>query len=165
MCRHLAASGSDLSRLPGTWPRPETTSARFGGAFRFPWPFGVVRSAGALPPRSHRALLATHWRRPETVDLDGVGRFAWDNSQAGRWAIADSACRPKAATRNFTGKNQRPCSIGNDQDVATAGCDAPFPGLSRQDLNRMTVDTAWAPPGQGSWPSRRPVRSDVMMGC
>ena len=29
----------------------------------------------------------------------------------------------------------------------------------------MTVDTAWTPPGQGSWPSRRPVRSDVMMGC
>ena len=29
----------------------------------------------------------------------------------------------------------------------------------------MTVDTAWTPPGQRSWPSRRPVRSDVMMGC
>ena len=25
----------------------------------------------------------------------------------------------------------------------------------------MTVDTAWTPPGLGSWP-RRPVRSDVM---
>jgi hypothetical protein len=98
-----------LSRLPGTRPRPETTSARFGGAFRFPWPFGVARIDRCSPRQtSDGRFWQTHWRRPETVSLAGVGRFAWDNSQAGRWAIADSACRPKAATRNFTGKNQRP---------------------------------------------------------
>ena len=67
------------------------------------------------------------------MSLDGVERFAGDNPQAGRWAIADSARRLTAATRNFTDKDRRPCSIRNDQDVATAGCDAPFPGLSRQD--------------------------------
>src|SRR6516165_2049645 len=85
MCRHL------LSLLAGGF----FPVARYSAAARnnkhqvrrcFPLSLALElsdRPALSLPEVIGR-FWQTHWRRPETASLDSVGRFVWDNPQAGR---------------------------------------------------------------------------------
>ena len=117
-----------LSRLPGTWPRPETTSARFGGAFRFPWPLNCPIDRGSpcqLGDGRFAGRPIEGDRRPRALTVWAI-RAGQSASRA--MGDCDSACRLTAATRNFTDEDQRPCSIGNDQMWLRRVLTLPFPG-------------------------------------
>src|SRR6516225_12391912 len=59
-----------LSRLPRTRPRPETTSARYGGAFRFPWPLELSDRPGLpLPALGVASRPIGGDRRPRALTL------------------------------------------------------------------------------------------------
>ena len=150
-CAGISCSFSpeDLSRLPGTQPQPETTRARFDDASVFLgfWSCPI----GRCSPCQRSRLLARPIggdRRPRALTVWAI-RAGQSASRA--MGDCDSACRLTAATRNFTDEDQRPCSIGNDQMWLRRVLTLPFSG-SHGRIDRMTVDTAWTPPGQGSWP-------------
>ena len=115
-----------FSRLPGTRPGPETTSARFDDASVFPgfWSCPI----GRCSPCQRSRLLARPIggdRRPRALTVWAI-RAGQSASRA--MGDCDSACRLTAATRNFTDKDQRPCSIGNDQMWLRRVATLPFPG-------------------------------------
>ena len=85
------------------------------------------------------------------MSLDGVGDSHGTIRKPGDGRLQTPHAALMAARRNFTGKDQRPCSIGNDQMWLRRVLTLPFSG-SHGRIDRMTVDTAWTPPGQGSWP-------------
>jgi hypothetical protein len=162
LCRHLLPhlAGGPFP-VAGTRSQPETTSARLGGAFRFPWPFEVSDRPGLPRQRGVGRCWQTHWRLPGTACLDGVDDSRGTIRKPGEGDCGLRIAARRRHTRNSTGKDQRPCSIGNELNVATAGCDAPFIGLSRQDEPNdrgYRLDSPWVV----IMAQRRPVRSDVM---
>jgi hypothetical protein len=113
--------------------------------------FGVVRSAGALPV-SARGCWRTHWRRPETASLDGVGDSRGTIRKPGDGRLQTPLAALTAATRKL---HRQGSAALFDRKMIRCGYGGLRRSLSRAltaGLDRMTVDTAWAPPGQGSWP-------------
>ena len=105
----------------------------------------------------------TQWRRPGTVSLDGVGDSHGTVRKPGD-GLADSARRRMTATRNVTAKDQRPCSIGMIRMWLRRVVTLPFPdshGRIGPYDRGYRLDSPWA----GIMAPRRPVRSDVLMGC
>ena len=85
------------------------------------------------PPDERWALLADPLEA--TGDREPCWCWAIRMGQFASRAMGDCGLRmpPEGGHAKLHRQESAACSIGNDQDVATAGYDAPFPGLSRQD--------------------------------
>ena len=152
MCRHLlqhlAGGPFPVARYSAAARNNKRQVRRYFPLFLAFWSCPIDRCSP-----SHKSLSASG--RPIGGDRGPRTLKGWAirMGQSASWAMgnADSACRLTGARRNFTGKDQRPCSIGNDQMWLRRVVTLLFRTLTAG-LDRMTVDTAWAPPGSGSWP-------------
>jgi len=161
----LSLLAQTLPGLPGNLPRPKTTSARFGGAFRFPWPFGVVRSTGAPPAKwamgaPGRPIGGDRgpWALTVLSDSRGTIRKPGD----GRLQTPHAAWRrPRETSPTRIGGPVRSEMIRMWlRRVVTL----PFPD-SHGRIGPYDRGYRLGSPWAGIMAPRRPVRSDVMMGC
>ena len=139
-----------LSRLPGTQPRPETTSARFGGAFRFPWPLNSPidrRSPCQLGDGRFAGRPIEGNRGPRALSVWAI-RMGQSTSRA----MGDCELRmpPDGGHAKLHRQESAASSIGMIRMWLRRVVTLLFRALTAG-LDRMTVDSAWTPPGQGSW--------------
>ena len=120
---------------------------------------GIVRSTRAPPATTGRPIGGD--RGPRTLMVLGDSHGTIRKPGDGRLQTPLAAGRRPRET-----SPPRISSLfdRNDQDVATAGCDAPFPG-SHGRIGPYDRGYRLGSPWVGIMAPKRPVRSDAMMGC